>query len=320
MLAVTADHIPTGPQWAHEVKWDGMRLLADIHGGHLELTSRAGNDATPSFPELAGLADTYDDLLLDGEVVALEQGRPSFAALAERMHVLDRRRAERLAAARPVTFMIFDLLRLFGTDLTARPWSERRTLLESLDLSGPAWRVPPVYDDGHQLFGATREQGLEGVVSKKRSSPYAVGRRSADWLKSPHLTTYSAVVGGWRPEKTNDAGRLGAVLLGMPAPGGGWRFVGRMGSGLAGKAAVPLMEALRPLTIGESPFVDTVPALDARGATWVRPEVVVEARALELTDAGRLRQPAYLGMRTDLTPADLQADAQADAEAARRLR
>ncbi len=308
MLAVTADHIPTGPQWAHEVKWDGMRLLADIHEGHLDLTSRAGNDATPSFPELAGLADTYDDLLLDGEVVALEHGRPSFTALAERMHVKDRRRAERLAAARPVTFMIFDLLRLFGTDLTAQPWSERRKLLESLDLSGPSWQVPPVYYDGQELFDATREQGLEGIVSKKRHSPYAVGRRSADWLKSPHHTTYSAVVGGWRPEKTNDAGRLGAVLLGMPAREGGWRFVGRMGSGLAGKAAVTLMEALRPLTISASPFVDIVPAIDARGATWVEPKIVVEVRALELTTAGRLRQPAYLGIRTDLTPTDLQQD------------
>jgi bifunctional non-homologous end joining protein LigD len=312
MLAVTADQLPTGPQWAHEVKWDGMRLLADIHGGRLELTSRAGNDATPSFPELAGLADAYDDLLLDGEVVALEQGRPSFKALAERMHVMDRRRAERLAGSRPVTFMIFDLLRLFGTDLTAQPWSERRKLLESLDLSGLAWQVPPVYDDGEQLFRATLEQGLEGIVSKKRTSPYAVGRRSADWLKSPHRTTYSAVVGGWRPEKTNDAGRLGAVLLGMPALGGGWRFVGRMGSGLAGKAAVSLMEELRSLTIDSSPFVDTVPTIDARGATWVEPKIVVEVRALELTAGGRLRQPAYLGMRSDLTPADLQADLQAD--------
>lgn len=310
MLAVAAHAIPTGPAWAHEVKWDGMRLLADVHAGQLRLTSRAGNDATVSFPELAGLAGTYEDLLLDGEVVALDQGRPSFTALAERMHVSDPRRAERLASSRPVTFMVFDLLRLFGTDLTAQPWSERRKLLESLALSGPAWQVPPVYDDGQQLFRATRDQGLEGIVSKRRSSPYAVGRRSADWLKSAHRTTYTTVVGGWRPE-TGTTNRLGAVLLGLPAPGGGWSFAGRMGSGIAGKTATTLLEALAPLTVDSSPFVDTVPALDARGATWVAPRVVVEARALELTDAGRLRQPAYLGMRTDLTAADLLADAAA---------
>jgi bifunctional non-homologous end joining protein LigD len=136
MLATPAAAVPTGPAWVHEVKWDGMRVLADIHGGQLTLTSRTGNDVTASYPELAGLADTYDDLLLDGEVVALQEGRPSFAALADRMHVADRRRAERLAAVRPVTYMVFDLLRLFGEDLTGQPLSARRELLERLDLTG----------------------------------------------------------------------------------------------------------------------------------------------------------------------------------------
>ena len=308
MLATPTTSVPTGPAWLHEVKWDGMRILADVHDGHLALTSRNGNDATVSFPELAGLADTYEDMLLDGEVVALDGGRPSFVALAERMHVTDRRRAERLAATRPVTFMVFDLLRLFGQDLTSQPLSARRELLERLDLRGPHWQVPPVYDDGEELFRATREQGLEGVVSKRRSSPYVAGRRSTEWLKSPHRTTVSAVIGGWRPEKTNDAGRLGAVLLGVPTAQG-WRYAGRMGSGIAGAAQRRLTELLAPLRVDDPPFCDTVPAIDARDAVWVRPEVVVEARVLEVTRDGRLRQPAYLGVRTDLTPEDLMADA-----------
>jgi bifunctional non-homologous end joining protein LigD len=284
-----------------------MRVLADVHDGRLTLTSRAGNDVTASFPELAGLAGGYDDLLLDGEVVALEDGRPSFAALAERMHVADRRRAERLAAVRPVTYLVFDLLRLFGQDLTSQPLAARRDLLERLDLQGRHWQVPPVYADGAELFRATREQGLEGVVSKRRSSAYLPGRRSTDWLKSPHRSTISAVVGGWRPEKTNDAGRLGAVLLGVPSPEG-WRYAGRMGSGIAGAAQRTLAELLTPLRTGSAPFCDTVPALDARGAVWVRPEVVVEARYLGWTREGRLRQPAYLGVRADLTPDDLLAE------------
>ena len=308
MLATPAAAVPTGPAWVHEVKWDGMRVLADIHGGQLTLTSRTGNDVTASYPELAGLADSYDDLLLDGEVVALQNGRPSFAALADRMHVGDRRRAERLAAVRPVTYMVFDLLRLFGEDLTGQPLSARRQLLERLDLTGRHWQVPPVYPDGEELFRATREQGLEGVVSKRLASSYFPGRRSPEWLKSPHRMTISAVVGGWRPEKTNDAGRLGAVLLGVPTAQG-WRYAGRMGSGIAGAAQRQLAELLEPLRADESPFCDAVPAMDARGAVWVRPEVVVEARVLEVTRDGRLRQPAYLGVRTDLTADDLMADA-----------
>jgi bifunctional non-homologous end joining protein LigD len=307
MLAIPTTSVPSGDEWLHEVKWDGMRILADVHDGELTLTSRNGNDVTASYPELAGLAGAYDDMLLDGEVVALDAGRPSFAALAERMHVQDRRRAERLAATRPVTFMVFDLLRLFGQDLTPQPLSARRELLERLDLRGAHWQVPPVYADGRELFRATQEQGLEGVVSKRLSSPYLPGRRSAEWVKSPHRTTVSAVVGGWRPEKTNDAGRLGAVLLGVPTPQG-WRYAGRMGSGIAGTAQRRLTELLEPLRTDRSPFCDTVPSIDARGAVWVRPEVVVEARVLELTRDGRFRQPAYLGVRTDLTAEDLMAD------------
>lgn len=308
MLATPTTSVPAGERWLHEVKWDGMRILADVHEGRLVLTSRNGNDVTASFPELAGLEGAYDDMLLDGEVVALDAGRPSFAALAERMHVQDRRKAERLAATRPVTLMVFDLLRLFGQDLTSQPLSARRELLERLDLDGRHWQVPPVYTDGVELYRATLEQGLEGVVSKRASSPYLPGRRSAEWLKLPHRTTVSAVVGGWRPEKTNDAGRLGAVLLGLPTAEG-WRYAGRMGSGIAGAAQRQLMELLEPLRVPESPFCDPVPAIDARGAVWVRPEVVVEARVLEMTRDGRLRQPAYLGVRTDLSPEDLMADA-----------
>jgi bifunctional non-homologous end joining protein LigD len=311
MLASSATAVPTGAQWLHEVKWDGMRVLADVHDGRLTLTSRNGNDATAAFPELDGLRDAFEDLLLDGEVVAFDAGRPSFAMLAERMHVQDRRRAERLAAANPVTYLVFDLLRLFGQDLTTQPLSARRELLERLDLAGPHWQVPPVYDDGDELFAATLDQGLEGVMSKRRSSPYLPGRRSADWLKVAHHRNVSAVIGGWRPEKTNDAGRLGAVLLGVPSPAG-WRYAGRMGSGIAGAAQRRLTDLLIPLATDAPPFCDAVPVLDARGATWVRPEVVVEARALGLTREGRLRQPAYLGVRTDLTPDDLMADAAAE--------
>ena len=141
MLATPAPALPSGPDWAHEVKWDGMRLLVDIHDGRLTLRSRNGNDVTASFPELAGLVHTYADVLLDGEVVALEDGLPSFAALAERMHVKDPRKAQRLAARRPVTLMVFDVLRLFGQDVTGLPWTGRRDLLERLDLRGPSWQV-----------------------------------------------------------------------------------------------------------------------------------------------------------------------------------
>lgn len=320
MLATPADRVPAGPGWTHEIKWDGMRILADLHGGSLRLTSRNENDVTASFPELAGLATGHEDALLDGEVVALQDGVPSFSALAERMHVSDPTRAAALAATRPVTYLVFDLLRLYGVDLTSRPLTERRATLERLGLAGPHWQVPPVYDDGALLHAATLEQGLEGIVSKRAGSAYFPGRRSPEWRKLPHRRTRSVVVGGWRREVDSDA-RLGALLVGVPAhapadvpaelSARGMRYLGRVGSGLAGGRGQELLTTLRQLASDVSPFADgpteaeRVPRIDAAGATWVRPELVVEVRSLGATAGGRLRQPAYLGVRTDLGAADV---------------
>jgi len=280
-------------------------VLADVDDGRLALLSRNGNDVTTSFPELGILAGPGmpDDMMLDGEVVSLVSGLPSFSALAERMHVSDVRRARRLAAKAPVTFIVFDLLRLHGVDLTSRPMAERRSALERVGLGGTSVQVPPTYDDGAALQVATLEQGLEGIVSKRLSSTYNPGRRSTDWLKFAHRMSISVVIGGWRLE-TGSAHRLGAVLVGTPTPQG-LLYLGRVGSGLAGKEQERVLAALRDLTDDSSPFADEIPTVDALGTTWVRPEVVVDVQALELSAQGRLRQPAYRGLRRDLTPDDL---------------
>ena len=302
MLATATESVPAGPDWVHEVKWDGMRILLEAKGGGLTLTSRSGRDVTTSFPELVPLADLYDDMLLDGEVVALVDGRPSFGALAERMHIADARRAARAAVARPVTFMVFDVVRLLGQDLRRQPWSARRALLEQLELDGRCWQTPGVHEDGAGLLAATAEQGLEGIVSKRRTSLYHPGRRSTDWLKLPHRGSESVVVGGWRPEIGGSV--LGALLVAVPGPTG-WEFVGRVGSGLAGRTGASLLTRLRPLERADSPFVAEVPPEDARGTTWVDPEIVIDVASLGRSSGGRLRQPSFLRVRSDLTAADL---------------
>jgi bifunctional non-homologous end joining protein LigD len=302
--------IPGGPEWAHEIKWDGMRILAEVADDRLVLWSRNENDVTASFPELTTLAGPGmpDDMLLDGEVVTLDAGIPSFSSLSERMHVSNPNKARRLAVAQPVTFMVFDLLRLDGVDLTGRALAQRRAVLEQSDLAGSRVQVPPTYGDGEALRAATLEQGLEGVVSKRLASRYSPGRRSPDWLKFAHRGSRSVVIGGWRLE-TDSANRLGAVLVGTPTSEG-LAYLGRVGSGLAGRAQSALLKALRPLTIGTSPFADEVPQVDARGTLWVKPELVVEVQSLGLSAQGRLRHPAYRGLRADLSPDDLLNDLQ----------
>lgn len=301
MLATRGSHVPTGSGWTHEVKWDGVRILADVGVERVRLTSRNENDVTAGYPELHGLVGR--DLLLDGEIVAFEDGRPSFGALAERMHVRDVRRVAALARRRPVVYLVFDVLRCDGHDLTREPLARRREILEGLGLDDVSWQVPGAYDDGVMLLEATGAQGLEGVVSKQLSSRYEPGARSPHWLKFPHRLRTSWVVCGWRFE-TDSQSRLGALLVGEPTPEG-MRFRGRVGSGIAGKVGPLLKSLLEPLARPTSPFLDPVPSVDARGTQWVEPRVVVDVESLGLGAQGRLRQPSFRGVRDDLAPEDL---------------
>jgi bifunctional non-homologous end joining protein LigD len=311
MLATPADPrrgLPgDGDTWAYEVKWDGMRMLLDLSAGRARLSSRTGRDVAVAFPELAALARTGLDAELDGEVVTMAGGRPSFAALADRFHVQDPRRAAALARSAPATLIAFDVLRLAGQDLTRHPWTERRGALESIP--DPRWQLSPVYDDGDALVTATREQRLEGVVAKRRASRYQPGVRSPDWLKLVHRRTQVALVGGWRPV-TSMQGRIGALLLGVWDTGAdgrpALRYAGRAGSGLSGDFEEALRRLLGPLARPAAPFAGGVPRVDSVGTTWVAPEVVVEVHHKGRTEAGRLREPVLRGIRTDVAAADVR--------------
>ncbi|MFY1635728.1 non-homologous end-joining DNA ligase [Solwaraspora sp. WMMB335] len=310
MLATTGE-LPAGPGWRYEFKWDGVRALADISGAGQQLYARSGAEITVAYPELAGLPRLLDDALLDGEMVLLDaSGRPSFTALAERMHVRDRGRAARLAATAPVTYMIFDLLRLRGADLTGWPYHDRRHALEALGLVGPAWTVPPSFADGPATRAAAAEHGLEGVVAKRHDSVYRPGARSPDWVKVKIELTRDFVVGGWRP----GARRIGGLLVGVPAHKGpvdaagavgALRFSGRVGGGIGSAAERALLAALEPLRTDAPPFDAPLPREDARGAIWVRPEIVIEVRYGQQTPDGRLRFPRFLRIRPDVPATDV---------------
>lgn len=302
MLASKGTHVPLGDEWAHEVKWDGVRILADTRDGSTRFGSRNGNNVTPAWPDLSQSPLGDRDVLVDGEVIALNAaGVPDFRVLQDRMHVRKAASAARLAERLPATFMVFDLLRLDGRDLTAEPLERRRSLLDDL-LAGSTWQVPTAYDDGPMLLDATRQQGLEGVVSKRRASRYTFDQRTPHWLKFAHRHRLSCVVGGWRPQE-GTAHRLAALLVGEQTPDG-LLYRGRVGSGVGGKASQLLTETLAPLARADSPFDDDVPRVDALGTHWVEPRIVVD---VDTHGRGyqRLRQPSYQGIRADLTPEDL---------------
>ncbi|GAB2929604.1 ATP-dependent DNA ligase [Micromonospora polyrhachis] len=304
MLASVGD-LPAGSEWGYEFKWDGVRALADIGGATIRLYARSGAEITIAYPELAALREQVDDVLLDGEVVVLSGGGvPSFTALAERMHVREKGKAARLAAAMPVTYMIFDLLRWRGESLTGRPYRERRDLLDGLDLNGPNWAVPPVFSDGPATYEAAGEHGLEGVMAKRLDSAYRPGVRSPDWVKIKLEVTGDFVVGGWRP----GARRIGGLLVGVPGPDGRLVYRGRVGGGIGAATERELLGILEPLRSETSPFRGKLPVTDARGAIWVRPETVIEVKYGQRTPDGRLRFPRLRRLRPDKAVEDVTDD------------
>lgn len=277
MLATAGTHVPEGPDWAHELKWDGIRLLVDCTDEGVRMTTRNGNDRTASWPSI--VTHPGYDVLVDGEVVAFApDGRPHLGALG---------------GGTPAQLMVFDLLRLHGRSTTGLPWSARRQLLESLDLGG--WQLPDVHVDGAMLLDFTRAHGIEGIVSKRRTSVYEPGVRSKNWLKFVHRHRASYVVGGWRPQ-VGTADRLASLLVGEPTAGG-LMYRGRVGSGISGRDSTVLKDLLTP--VEASPFSDEVPRTDATGTTWVAPSVMVDVES-HGPAVHRLRQPSFIAIRTDL--------------------
>lgn len=297
------------PNWAYEFKWDGVRALARIDGGRVELTARSGHDITITYPELRALGEELGSTqaLLDGEIVAIRDGRPSFAALQNRMHVSNVAQARRLAEQIPVTYLIFDVLHLNGRSTLGLPYTDRRSLLESLELDGPSWQITPSFPgDGELILQTAREQRLEGLVAKRLTSRYHPGRRSPDWIKITTDRTAEVVIGGWRPGNGRRAGLIGSLLLGVPVPeGDGLRYVGQVGTGFTDEALRLMTERMKGLASTRSPFVTPIPRERARGARWVEPELVGEVLFRDWTPDGRMRLPSWRGLRSDKTPADI---------------
>ena len=305
MKAVAGD-LPTDAGWVYEVKWDGMRAVAFVDGERLQVRSVNERDVTASWPELSGLPEALPvaSAVLDGELVATDdQGRPSFGLLQQRMHISNPAEAARRAAEVPVVYVVFDLLHLDGNDLTGMPLRDRRRLLEQVLEPAASWQLSPHHEDGAALYDAAVERGLEGIVAKRLDAPYAPGKRSPAWRKVKVRRRQEMVVGGWLPGEGGRAGRIGALLVGYhdrEDDGAPLRFAGRVGTGFTEAELGRLASLLQPLATDDCPFDPPPPRADvARGATWVRPELVAELAFAEWTDDGRLRHPSYLGLRTD---------------------
>jgi bifunctional non-homologous end joining protein LigD len=295
MLATAVTTLPSGDEWAYEFKWDGVRVLLDATERGVRLVSRAGNDVSAGYPELVAQAAGVGDALLDGEIVAFVDGRPSFERLQTRMHLRGKAEVTRVAVECPVTYVVFDVLRRFGVDLTGRPYRERRATLERFTEEYPTWTLSPSFDDGPATESVARAHGLEGVVAKRATSVYRPGTRSADWRKLRFVRAGDFVVIGWEAAAEHP-NSLSSLVLGMVGDAG-LHYAGRVGSGIAGRVATKIKGML---TERDDPAVADVPApMRGRQLRWVEPEVVIEVEFSAWTPDGRLRQPVFRGIRAD---------------------
>ena len=285
----------TSTGWAFEGKWDGYRLLVDANHGELQLHSRSGRDVTHEYPQLKALAADLAEhhVILDGEVVALdESGVPNFGLMQNR------------ARSTRIEFWAFDILHLDGRSLLRAKFSDRRKLLEALAQAGGLIVPDQLTGDGPAALEYARKQGWEGVVAKRRDSTYQPGRRSQSWIKDKLWLMQEVVIGGWRAGEGGRTSGIGALLIGVPE-NDGLRFAGRVGTGFTDKDLANLKKTLAPLHTDQSPFTARLSGPDAKGVTFVRPELVGEVRYSERTSDGRLRQPSWRGLRRDKGPAEV---------------
>ncbi|WP_344450106.1 non-homologous end-joining DNA ligase [Actinocorallia aurantiaca] len=309
MLAVSGG-LPGDPEnWALELKWDGVRALAEVTPEEVRVYARRGVLITSTYPELSALADLLAGhrAVLDGEVVAFEDGRPSFHRLQRRMHAP--RPSSRLIRSVPVRYMVFDLLELDGMSLLDLPYVQRRALLQDLELAAGPIEVPPYLpaadkEQVEELLAYTEQERLEGLIAKRLDSRYLPGRRASTWQKIKNFRTQEVLVVGWRAGKGRREDTLGSLLLGVHDRGR-LRYAGHVGTGFDDAELDDLAARLRPLERPGWPGEGEPPPEVARDSHWVEPVLVGEVAFTEWTADGRVRHPSWRGLRSDKDPRDV---------------
>ena len=306
-LAQLADEVFASPEWLFEIKWDGERALAFIRDGEVEFRSRSGRNITPEYPELKSVAKQLNarTAIVDGEIVALDsEGRSDFTKIQPRFGVTHPPLS--LQQKNPVTYYLFDMLYCDGFDLRNSRLEKRKELLQKLLRPSDRIRYSDhVIENGIELFKIAKDRRLEGIVAKRRDSPY-VGKRTSSWLKFKIVHDLDVVIGGWsEPRKSRD--HFGALLMGIYF-GKTLKYIGSVGTGFDRAMLERTHKTLDRLTASASPF-DTTPRL-REIAHWVKPELVARVKYGQWTKDKKLRQPVFLGFQEDRNASDCRVEAE----------
>jgi bifunctional non-homologous end joining protein LigD len=310
MLATLVEEPFDAEDWIFELKWDGVRALG-IASDETALISRNRNEITVCYPELHDLHTRLVclDAIVDGEIVAMSGGRPSFEKLQSRINLQNPRDIEQAAKAIPVTYVIYDLLYLDGKSVMDRPLHERKELLDALVV--PSERVQVSHctpGEGTALFEFARTNRIEGIVAKKSTSVYRPGKRSRDWQKIKTTWEADVVVGGWSKGEGNRSSTFGSLLVGAYSDEG-LCFLGSVGTGFSDKMLDQVLPALRDRASDTCPFADDPSGMKSgrwgkplKDPQWVEPSLVARVEFRELTSANKLRAASFKGLRSDKDP------------------
>lgn len=301
MLATLTDDVFSSPDWIYERKLDGERCLAFRDGDRVRLWSRNQKSLDAAYPELvqAVRAHLPSDAVVDGEVVAFEDGRTSFARLQPRMQATDPDQARRSTVA--VFYYLFDLLHVDGHDCTELPLRTRKRLLaDAVHFVDPLRLCVHRNTDGEAFYAEACAKGWEGLIAKRADAPYA-GTRSRTWLKLKCVRDQELVVGGFTEPQGSRVG-FGALLVGYHDEGA-LVYAGKVGTGFDRQTLRELRDRMDDLERETSPFAIGDPP--RRGVHWVEPRLVAQVGFTEWTDDGRLRHPRFEGLRRDKDPGDI---------------
>ena len=288
MLAGTAPAPFSSSDWLFEIKWDGVRAIATV-GTMVSLRSRNDTELAGQFPELAELTTLAPGTVLDGEIVVMSGGKPDMQALLPRLQ-----ETRPGSGSAPVTYIVFDILRRGDEDLTRLPLTERRRILASAVREGShVVLIASAEGQGEDYYRAAVARGLEGVMAKRKDSPYEPGVRSNAWLKIRPDRTCDCVIAGYTAGQGGRSPAFGALLLGL-YDAGELVPVGKVGTGFSDRLLVDLMEKFAPLVTDVPLFPGT-----AEKVVWLNPVLVCEVRYMAVTKDRKLRIPRFLRLRTD---------------------
>ena len=288
MLATLGGEAFNDPDWIYEIKWDGYRAIAEVNKTAVQLYSRNGLSFDTLYPRVSiALSKLKIDAVLDGEIVYInEAGKPDFQKLQQYGET----------KKGTLLYYVFDCLALNGKSITTLPLIERKKLIQkALPDNDIIKYADHVVGDGAAFFKSAAAMDLEGVIAKRASSLYFPGKRSPDWLKIKHHNIQEAIIAGYTQPRGSRS-YFGALILAIMNKGK-LKYIGHTGTGFTHDILKSVYDKLQPLKQADSPFEHKVPVNTK--VTWVQPKLVCNIKFTEITQAGILRHPVFMGLRLD---------------------